>query len=336
MALTASIAVAQSVAWNLAGREDLLTFGFLNEIAGGEIWRFPGSTGGLARVSSVLSEPAHLIRVLGPVLGIVLARVGAFGRRVRLSVAELVSLPVAIVTVLAYFVAGSLIGIFELFVVMVVAWTLIGRGGIGTIKLLLWQLLFGCVLIAIFFLYFGEDASERLGTIDIVFSGGNRWEYISTDSVSSLAIATNREVMLESLKENILLGVGIGCHPISYMTQAPLFLGDSGGSLELNAMDGSGLLIRLLSETGLAGTALFIGALVVPILHVFKFVRSGNGRLTSSKEQTRLCLLTASFSGVLLGALGRYGSYVDPILWVSFGLMLGYSGLRTASGVSRT
>ena len=76
-------------------------------------------------------------------------------------------------------------------------------------------------------------------------------------------------------------------------------------------------LIRLLSETGLVGTSLFLIVLFYPIFRTSNIVQSlrSNDPLAAS--------IFASYIGLVFASLARFGPYFDLTLWLMFALALG-------------
>src|SRR5690606_31260172 len=67
----------------------------------------------------------------------------------------------------------------------------------------------------------------------------------------------NYHVTMENLKTNWLFGGGIGSHPIAFDRYSLSKKIDVYG-FSSNAADANSMLLRLLSETGLFGTAIFV------------------------------------------------------------------------------
>lgn len=90
-------------------------------------------------------------------------------------------------------------------------------------------------------------------------------------------------------------------------------------------MDGGSLLIRLLSETGVVGTALFLIGCLVVVLRARRAIQEALAfhRENSSRPSVILTLaagVTASCAALVTVYLIRKGVYYDPPLWSTIAL----------------
>ncbi len=88
----------------------------------------------------------------------------------------------------------------------------------------------------------------------------------------------------------------------------------------LKADDAASLLFRLVSETGVIGTSLFLFALGNIIYRARKLIMSP---LTEPRSKTIAIALAASCVGMFEIYLTRTGHYYDPVFWVLIALMFG-------------
>ena len=79
-------------------------------------------------------------------------------------------------------------------------------------------------------------------------------------NLSTFAIFSNFLVTKESLSNNPLIGSGIGTHALNYDKYIGIYFSEDNiwREMELNREDANSLMLRLLSETGIIGAALFL------------------------------------------------------------------------------
>lgn len=113
------------------------------------------------------------------------------------------------------------------------------------------------LLIILFnFLYSNvNEFRERYDSINDLFSG-KEFKLGKTHG-SSFILYNNAMVTIENLKTNLLFGSGIGSHPITF-DKYSIAKNWKVKGFNNNSADASSMLLRLLSETGLIGTLLFI------------------------------------------------------------------------------
>jgi hypothetical protein len=127
-----------------------------------------------------------------------------------------------------------------------------------------------------------------------------------THSMSTFALGTNMVVAINNLFRNVLFGGGLGSHPIAHGIYAP----DYGRASELNADDAASLLLRLLSESGLIGTFLFLLGMFGLIARAIVALKNTSGTLRMVSVG-----FVASALGFVVIYLGRNGFYYDPTFW---------------------
>ncbi|MCC7303046.1 MAG: O-antigen ligase family protein [Bacteroidia bacterium] len=74
---------------------------------------------------------------------------------------------------------------------------------------------------------------------------------------SSVILYNNYHVALENFKSNFLFGTGLGSHQVAF-EQYSITKGIKTWGFDLNSQDANSMLLRLISETGLFGTILFL------------------------------------------------------------------------------
>jgi len=143
-------------------------------------------------------------------------------------------------------------------------------------------------------------------------------------SLSTFTIGTNMIVAINNFFRHPLLGGGIGSHPLAHKIYAP----DYGPASRLNADDAASLFLRLLSETGILGTFLFIFPLVRIHYRAFVAVAWHRRIVEGNSEETLAAFgLLAASLGLVIIYLLRNGFYYEPSFWCTFGMVSSFSRL---------
>lgn len=296
-----------------AGFAQLLIF---NDLAGGYVYKLPSELGTIMRPNSICREPSHLAQFLGMGAGVSLIRLGVLGKGMKADIAAAVPKWTAVSTLICFALTISVIGYLLLALVMVFlvamsrrfSWTFIARGAAFA--------LIAMAGMAAMAKFAGPKFATKVGSIRFFFSQVDAKE-IKDEYVSALAITANIDVMVQNLRARPLLGVGLGAHPASYIEKAPQYIRRP-DMYRINAADAGGLLFRLLSETGLAGTACYLAGLAAIILKARGAVLGA----VPFREDTPPLLIgyTASLAAVALIFFFRWGSYYDIELWALMAL----------------
>jgi hypothetical protein len=335
MGMLASVGILQFATSNILGYE-LINFEGMNDVAGGFVWASPGAMGALARSNSFCSEPAHFGIMLGIATGPALLRAGFFGQELKRVMKPSVPGWAAITILIGLLVSLSLVAYFDLLAITLsLAWLFRQHAPGRVIRLIGSLLLVFSGFFAIAYLVIPE-IGEKMATIDLIpIAFGKDRVSSSVDDLSALTLAANLEVARENLLSNVLLGGGLGSHPVVYDLVAPEY-----AMLTLNSENAASLLIRLISETGLLGTIVFLGGCLAVIRDSRRTLMIGM-QIGGFPKIEHICAigLTASFSGTLVTYLVRMGTYYDPSFWVILGLVASVSLDRsraTAQEVGKT
>jgi hypothetical protein len=337
MASVAGIGVWQFIAFNVLDTKFLADFSFVNDLVGAgaeeQLWRDPGSIGGLSsvlRANSVLAEPAWFAQVLGMVGGIVLLRIGFAGRSLAGSLAGIIPRWAALLVIAGFGVALSIVG-YLLLALTVVSLVVLLRFDLRFFsRIILVGAIAATPLVGLLALGLGEELVEKLTTVPLVVSAVTGGVQVPTaESVSALALSANLSVALDNVMSQPLFGVGPGGHPQSYAVLVPDWLSASrvlaSDLYGTHQQDGGALLIRLLSETGLIGTILFLAGWLIVVVRARRAIRRA---LTfeskdSSWSSPTLALaigVTASCMALVSVYLIRMAVYYDPPIWVLIAL----------------
>jgi hypothetical protein len=137
-----------------------------------------------------------------------------------------------------------------------------------------------------------------------------------TYSLSTFTIATNAIVAINNFFRHPLLGGGIGSHPLAHKLYAP----DYGPASKLNADDAASLLLRLLSETGVVGTLVFIIGVLNIQLRAYKAIRVVEER--NMADWSIALGIWLSSGGLFIIYLLRNGFYYDSMFWFMLGMLM--------------
>jgi hypothetical protein len=324
--LVAGIGLWQSLASNLLHLNSLADFSFLARLVGSEeVWRDPGYIGSLKRTNSIASEPAHFVQILGIPGGLALLRLGLMGGSLSKSTAMIMPRWAALVIIGGFVVAISIVGYVSLALTIVSLMMVLHRSEVR--YFLRYALV--CVITGVGYWlllsWLGEEFALKLETIPLIFSGATGGQVASTESLSALTVSANLSVALKNLGNNPFLGVGPGGHPLSYGELVPGWVIHAPGLYGLNQEDAASLLIRLLSETGLVGTILFLTGWLVLVVRARQAIQSAltfhvKNSLQPSPALAAAIGLTASCIALFVTFLLRSAAYFDPRLWVLMAL----------------
>jgi len=321
LAVIAVVGVAQSLCSNVLGAPGVSDFSFLNEIAGGKVWGDPGMLGGLYRSASVMTEPAHFCLFLGMGAGVAILRLGLFGRGYKDATRSVMPRWGAIAIFLGFLVSLSILGYLQLLLTVAMVWAFSRRVRVTRALTLAFRIAVVGIALLVMAHLAGSEFEEKLDTINLITDADAGAETQTTISVSALALATNVQVFLSQYPENPILGIGFGAHPVAYAEHVPDWALDSELLWGLNAQGGGSLLLRLLSETGLLGTAVFLFACAGVLLRarraILRCIESTLESGASPPPDLALAIgVAASTAGVLTMFLLRYPVYYEPLLWM--------------------
>ena len=199
---------------------------------------------GLIRISSITSEPAHLVVLLIPAVFIISMNIII---RFDIKLTKFQKFTI----VLAYLLTFSTTGLFGLFI---------------------------CVFILIFLKFNIKMLAITFLSIFIFSMVINKFELINTRivdtqnvlinenyddaNISTMTLYSNLQVAINSFKENPLMGSGLGTHNDNYMKYINKIASEVQLEMQLNTYDASSLLLRLITETGFLGLILFYGFII--------------------------------------------------------------------------
>jgi hypothetical protein len=295
--------------------------------AGELVWRDPGTIGPIRRANSVITEPSYFAQILGMAGGMALLRTGLMGRAYGKALSGVVPLWVAAFVLIGFIIAISIIGYVLLALTVASLVVVLYRFDLRSLPRMLSAGVATAVLGGLLTLGLGEAFVNKLRTIPLVLSavtGGV--QTVLPEQYSALPLAANISIALDNLKDSPFLGVGPGGHPPSYDVHVPVWLYTTVPDLlTIHQQDGGSLLIRLLSETGIVGTILFLAGWLVVVLRARSAIQRALAfhRENFSQPSTILALavgITASCAALVTVYLIRMAIYYDPPIWVLIAL----------------
>lgn len=313
LGIYAAIGVLQFIFWNMLSLVDVLNF---NDICSCWAWKSPKLTGDYYRITSISSEPTHMAVVLSVVIGISFIRIGGAGREYSRVISNIVPQWSAISVLLAVLLSMSI----NAYILSVVIFISVGifSGRLKSVVTAGVMVVIGAVMVLVAILPGSDGEIDRKIKSILLLTKYKTITSYRTEEVSAIALTSNMEVMESNIGENIILGGGIGSHPLAYKKYAPGYIYNDDNPLRgLNSQGASSLLIRLLSETGLLGTLtfiLFIGIIIKRAMKSLKY------EVVNDKYYVLSIGILSSFVGVVIIYLIRVGHYYDVAFWLPLGI----------------
>jgi hypothetical protein len=316
----AVVAIAQFILWNVTPFKSFLTFSFLDNIAGGEIWRGGGMIGPLYRASAWAAEPAHFTRYLGFVLSLALMRSGCLGARYKKVLKNIVPLWAALSIVAAYAVAISLLGLIQICLTFVLLVPFTRRVRAKTLLTAVSTLAIAGIATSLFVVFAGPPFTAKMASIGLLWSPESVETSIDTEEISMLAVSWNLKVAIDNMHSSPLLGGGLGSHAFAYEIYVPEVVYRHPNLYGLNSVDAAGLGARLLSETGWIGLASLTGLFLSVVLSARTAALARVERGMSGPVPLLQLCFAVSLITVFIMYLLRAGQYFDPLLYVLLGI----------------
>jgi hypothetical protein len=324
--------IFQSFVSNVLGQPDWFDLSFLNTFWGQLWWRF-SPQGGLARAQGIYAEPSSVAAYIGMASGLALVRLGLAGPRWRNEIRSFVPAWTAasvLASIILSFSAVAYAGLFAAYL-----GTLATRitFSVRSIVLLVMGSAVAAALLALAAVQAGETIRDRF--IDLVVlnqlgdaSGNNAVDRETNLSVQVLFL--NAYVTLENFAANPWLGAGVGAHPFAYQALVPALPLASSSAIGLNAMDANALALRLLSETGILGTAIFTAAVLSAWLRTRRIVLTRHSG-PSLLLRALAIGLNGGLAGVFAAKMFRLPNYYSAEFWALFALCVAVPALASMS-----
>lgn len=242
----------------------------------------------VGRSAAFLNEPSYCALVLFPLVFFGIYQF--FGRYKALQTFKLK--PWELVVIFAGFLfTGSSSGFFGV-VISILVILLEYRAGYKQLLILLITIAcLGMVYNKVSFIH------QRLNdTIGLIMGKGS----LGSVNLSTQSLVVNKNIAVDSFIASHGLGGGMGSHPISY----DHFVSQYGPNIALqNNFDANSLMLRIISELGIAGIILLVG-----LLYYYRFRK--NSPTTVYKIVSRMCLC------YIIMRLFRFGHYFDCGLYM--------------------
>lgn len=209
-------------------------------------WSF--ASGGLfgLRINSIFAEPTHLATVMSAAFFI---SVYNLIKKENFLISKKESIIIVVTYVLSFSGVGQL-GIFLTLAMLAVSFGFIRYVFIiAPLMLVLFNYLYNNV----------NDFRERYDSL-VGLSQGEEFKLGKTHG-SSFILYNNYVVTKENFKTNFLFGSGIGSHPVAFEKYS-LAKDVKVSGINVNSADANSMFLRLVSETGLFGTGLFLLILI--------------------------------------------------------------------------
>ncbi len=195
------------------------------------------------RVNSVFAEPTHLGAVLSAAFFVALYNLI---RKETYGLSRLQSIIVIVVYLLSFSGLGQL-GVFLAFFLLAISF--------GLVRYII--ILIPIVILSFNFLYNNViEFRERLDSTVGLFINEEAFELGKTHG-SSFILYNNYKVATENFKTNFLFGTGVGSHPTAF-DRYSIAKDIVQWGFNLNSADANSMFLRLMSETGLFGLAIFL------------------------------------------------------------------------------
>ncbi|HVN30186.1 MAG TPA: hypothetical protein VMT64_16925 [Candidatus Binataceae bacterium] len=321
LAIVAAIGIAQFICANVFGHSEFLNFAFLNRWSGGNVWYNRGALDGIVRANSIMQEPSALGMVLGAVAGVALLRLGTRGGNYRAAVARMIPAPIAFAILAGFVVTVSLIDLVLLATIAISLWIVSRQIGVGAVLGLSvgGVLIGGASYIAIASTL--PEMSAKLSAMDAVTSGDIQVK--RAEDLSAIALAVNVAVMRANLARDPILGAGLGAHPVAYDRENPGLgrLPADIVSIGMNKEDAASLLVRLLSESGILGAAVFLTGWILAVMRARRYILARIDSAGGVDAFSALAVgVTASMVGVGIACIARAPQYYAPWFWLPMAL----------------
>ncbi|MFZ9549800.1 MAG: hypothetical protein ACO28Y_06705, partial [Bacteroidia bacterium] len=207
-------------------------------------WSFaPGGIFGI-RINSILAEPTYLATTLAPAFFVSIFNLT---RKKSIFIGKTASIIISVVFILSFSALGQM-GIFLTITFLLV--------NFGLVRYFIFFLVIGIITFNVLYNNV-KDFRDRYESIIILYTYGPSSFKLGETHGSSFILYNNSIVTKENLKSNFIFGTGIGSHPIAF-EKYNISNSIKTAGFDNNSSDASSMLLRLLSETGLFGTILFL------------------------------------------------------------------------------
>jgi hypothetical protein len=211
------------------------------------------------------------------------------------------------------------------------------RFSVGSIVLLLIGSAAIVAILALAALQAGDVIRERVLDLAVFSQFGQADGTGRVDQDTNLSVQVlflNAYVTLANVTANPWFGAGVGAHPFAYDALVPAMPLASRSAIGLNAADANSLALRLLSETGVLGTAMFTVAVLSAWFSVRRVVLTRDSTLDPRLKALAIAL-NSGLAGVFAAKMLRVPTYYGAEFWSLFALCITIPALASMSASTR-
>lgn len=242
----------------------------------------PGGLFGI-RINSIMAEPTYLAGVLSPAFFVAIYNLT---RKESYLMSKFRGGVIIAIFILSFSALGQM-GIFLTATLLLVNFGLVRYFFVlAVVGFILFNILYENV----------ADFRDRYDSLITLFTEGPNAFKLGKTHGSSFILYNNFVVTVENFKTNFMFGSGIGSHPVAF-EKFNIAKGIQTAGFNNNSADANSMLLRLISETGLFGTILFLYI-------VFKCYVSRN-----AENETHHWLISNAILVMILLNLFRQGHY---------------------------
>jgi hypothetical protein len=324
-------AIFQSVVSNVFGQPEIFDLRFINAFWGVTWWRF--SPQGLIRAQGIYGEPSFLSAYIGMASGLAMVRLGLIGSKHRDELRSVVPAWAAASVFASIILSFSAVAYAGLFAAYLGGLASRMRFSVGSIVLLLIGSAAAAAILALAALQAGDAIRERVLDLAVFSQFGQADGTGRVDQDTNLSVQVlflNAYVTLVNVVANPWLGAGVGAHPFAYEALVPAMPLASRSAMGLNAADAKSLALRLLSETGVLGTATFTAAVLSAWFRVRRVVLTRDSTLDPQLKALAIAL-NSGLAGVFAAKMLRVPTYYGAEFWALFALCITIPALASMS-----
>jgi len=266
-----------------------------------------GGMGNFIRTLSFAHEPSHFAQFILGIMGFIILIISdkfsfpGCNRKINLFF--------ACCMMFAFLTSLSLVGFFGLFIILS-CYVLFLRRRLITIANVL-KVAVACMLIMISMRFsFGNAFYEKTRTIKSVFIENNR--EVNAVNLSTVNQSVHLGTAINTILAHPFFGVGIGMYPLAFDLYRPAC---AENFYKLNVLDACSLLLRMLAETGLVCTFIFLSFIVVIFFKAHKSLTYYKKYIHNNYYLLFYAIIISAF-GYVCCYLLRMGGYHSIQFWL--------------------
>ena len=242
------------------------------------------STGGLLRVTSVFTEPAHLSIIMIPAICLFIIN---YFNNYKMNFNN--KFKNIIILICSFFTFSMIV---YLSITIVVIYFVFTEGNNSGKKIIM---IFLSILILFFII---SKYNESLQLISYKIQSFFTLDELDNNNLSSFAVISNLRIAIEKIKDGYILGTGMDSHATTYFNYIDSIYAGNSIVMYLNYQDASSIYIRILSEFGIVGILIYIRFIIkMQFINIKKGLKSTNIYVAN-----RICLICMVCYGIRIGA----------------------------------